>query len=193
MLTGAILAGGESRRFGRNKALEVFQGKRLLDRNVDLLKPLCDPIFVVVNDIVPYYDVRAVLIQDVIMRQGPLGGIYTSLLFSPHEWVFVKAADMPFLVPELLDVMMKRKEETHADAIVPCQGEWYEPLSALYHRRCLPAIADALENSQRQILSFYQKIRLTPLKEEEWRCVDPEGRSFRNINTPEDWKQLQWS
>jgi len=191
MLTGAILAGGESRRFGRNKALEEFQGKRLIEWGLESLRRFCDPLLVVANDLSLYYDVQATLVQDIIPRQGPLGGIYTALLFSTHDWVMVKATDMPFLVPELLNLMEGLKEG--ADAVVPLYNNKYEPLLAVYHRRCIPAIADVLEGTERKVVSFYRRIKLRALDEDAWRSVDKDGRSFWNINTLEDWEQLQWN
>ncbi len=188
MVTGAILAGGESRRFGRNKALELYRGKRFIDHCVESLRRHCVPVLVVANDLNLYFDVRATLIQDVIPHQGPLGGIYTALLFSPSEWVLVKATDMPFLVPELITLMFQRRGGV--DVVVPTVGEHYEPLLALYHRRCLPAVAGALQAKERRIVQFFRKVRVCTLAEAEWRMADPQGLSLWNVNTPEDWQQL---
>lgn len=191
MLTGAVLAGGRSRRFGKNKALEVFHGKRLVDHAVESLHGSCSPVLLVANDLSLYYDVKATLVRDIIAHQGPLGAIYTALLFSPHEWVFVRATDMPFFSAEILALMLQLR--TGFDAVVPLYNSMYEPLLALYHRRCLPVIASALEKHERKVTSFYPKVKVTALQEEEWRQVDQEGRGFFNINTLEDWEQLQWS
>ena len=189
MLTGAVLAGGRSLRYGRNKALEVFQGERLVDRAVGALRGFCSPVLLVANDLVPYFGVSAGLIRDIVPHQGPLGGIYTALLFSPNEWVAVRAADMPLFVPEML-VRMLSLCSGGADAVVPRLGDKYEPLFALYHRRCIPAIAGVLEGPQRNVVSVYSKIRLNHFEEDQWRQVDPKGLSFRNVNTPEDWSDM---
>jgi molybdenum cofactor guanylyltransferase len=183
------MAGGESRRFGRNKALEPYHGRRFIDHCVVSLRPHCDPVLLVANDLSLYYDVDATLIRDIIAHQGPLGGIYTALLFSPWEWVLVKATDMPFLVPELVTLLLQAREG--GDAVVPTVGEHYEPLLALYHRRCLPAVADTLQRGEKRIIEFYAKVKVRTVSEAEWRPVDPHGRSFWNMNTPEDWEQLQ--
>ncbi len=188
MLTGAILAGGKSRRYGRNKALEVFQGERLIDRGVASLRPLCSPILVVANELDPYLDVRATLVQDVIAHQGPLGGIRTALHFSPHDWVLVKATDMPILAPEVPRMMLERREGY--DAVVPVCNGLYEPLLALYHRRCLPAIIRTLEEGELKVVAFFRKVKLMSFPEDLWRTVDPEGSSFKNINSPADWGGL---
>jgi molybdopterin-guanine dinucleotide biosynthesis protein A len=168
--------------------LEVFEGRRLVDRGLEALRGFCSPVLLVVNELKPFWTVRATLIRDVIPHQGPLGGLHTALLFSPHEWVAVRATDMPFFVPEMLERMLALR--AGADAVVPRLGDKFEPLFALYHRRCLPAIVDVLEGSQRNVISMYRKVHLATLDEEEWRLIDPEGLSFRNVNTPEDWKSF---
>jgi molybdenum cofactor guanylyltransferase len=188
LVTGAVLAGGESRRFGRNKALEPFGEKRLIDHCVDSLRQLCDPVLVVANDLNPYHDVRANLVRDVIPHQGPLVGIYTALLFSPRQWVLVKATDMPFWVPELVRLLLEAREGV--DVVVPMVADRYEPLLALYRRRSLGAIAVTLQGERRRIIDFFRHVRVRILQESEWRSADPEGLSFCNMNTPEDRRRL---
>lgn len=191
MLTGAILAGGQSRRFGSNKALVMVDGVRLIDRVIDSIAMVCEPILLIANDLKPYYDVRAALVKDIIPHQGPLGAIYTALLFSPHEWVFVKATDMPYIN---LDII--RKMHTLAagwDGVAPVLNGRFEPLFALYSRRCLPAIADILQGEERKVTAFYRKVKICAFEEDQWRAIDREGRSFLNINTVEDWEKLPWS
>jgi molybdenum cofactor guanylyltransferase len=191
MLTGVVLAGGESRRFGRNKALEPWGGKPLINRCIESLRTLCDPILVIANDLRCYYSVPATLVRDLTPHQGPLGGIYTALLFSPHPWILVKATDMPFLVPELPVLLLQAREG--ADVVVPVVDAGYEPLLALYHRRCLPAIAATLASPRRKVSEIYQKVKVRTLDQAQWRIVDPEGRSFWNINTPADRERLMQS
>jgi molybdopterin-guanine dinucleotide biosynthesis protein A len=189
MITGAVLAGGKSLRFGKNKALQQYGGKRLLEWAIESLRPFCDPIMVVVNDIGPYMDAGVMLAMDMIPHQGPLGGIYTALLFSPVEWVLVKATDMPFLVPDLASLLIEAKDGF--DAVVPKLNDSYDPLVALYNRRCLPAIARRLAvPDERRVIGFYREIRLRTIAEEKWRKVDPEALSFKNVNTPSDLADL---
>lgn len=191
MLTGAILAGGQSRRFGSNKALVTVGGVRLIDRVIDSIEVVCEPILLIANDLKPYYDVRAALVKDVIPHQGPLGAIYTALLFSPHEWVFVKATDMPYINLVIIEKM--RAMAAGWDGVAPVLDGKFEPLFALYSRRCLPAIADMLQSEERKVTSFYRKVKIRALEEAQWRAIDEEGRSFLNINTVEDWEKLSWS
>ena len=189
MITGAVLAGGKSVRFGKNKAIQELRGKRFIERAVESLRPFCDPVMVIANDLELYLDLGVTLVRDIIPHQGPLGGIYTALLFSSEDWVLVKATDMPFLVPELAAMLIGAK--AGFDAVVPMLGDYYEPLLALYNRRCLPPIVRQLENpDERQIIKFYRKIKVHGIPEEEWRKIDPDALSFKNVNTPDDLVEI---
>jgi molybdopterin-guanine dinucleotide biosynthesis protein A len=189
LIAGAVLAGGKSLRFGRNKAFEKLGGKRLIDLAVESLRPFCDPVMIVANDIEPYLDIAVMMARDVVPNLGPLGGIYTALLFSPVEWVFVKATDMPFLVSELASVIIEAREGY--EAVVPTVGGFEEPLLALYNRACLSEIARQLKESDRhRAKDFYRKIRIRTLSEAEWRRVDPAGLSFKNVNTLSDLAEI---
>jgi len=189
LITGAVLAGGRSLRFGKNKAFQQLRGKRFIDLAIESLRPFCDPVMAVVSEIEPYLDIGVMLAQDIIQDRGPLGGIYTALLFSPAEWIFVRATDMPFLVPELASMIIDAREGF--DAVVPKMNEYYDPLLAMYNRRCIPAIARQLrEPDKRQVIGFYRKIRIRTVTEREWREVDPDALSFKNVNTPSDLAEI---
>jgi len=189
LITGAVLAGGKSLRFGKNKAFQLLGGKRFIDLAIESLRPFCDPVMAVVSEIEPYLDIGVMLAQDIIQDRGPLGGIYTALLFSPAEWIFVRATDMPFLVPELASMIIDAREGF--DAVVPKMNEYYDPLLAMYNRRCIPAIARQLrEPDKRQVIGFYRKIRIRTVTEREWREVDPDALSFKNVNTPSDLAEI---
>ena len=189
MITGVVLAGGKSLRFGKNKAFQQLGKKRFIDLAIESLRSFCNPVMAVVSEIEPYLDTGAMLVQDIIPHQGPLGGIYTALLFSPSEWIFVKATDMPVLVPELASLIISVKEGF--DAVVPTVENYHEPLLAVYHRRCLPAIRRQLrEPGKRQVIGFFRKVRIRTVTEDEWRKVDPGALSFKNVNTPSDLAQI---
>jgi molybdopterin-guanine dinucleotide biosynthesis protein A len=190
-LAGAVLAGGKSSRFGRNKAVELYHGERLIDRVARSLRPFCNPVMIVANDLESYYSAPASLVRDVTPAHGPLGGIYTALLFSPCDWVFVKAVDMPCMSSEVLHALLALRGS--ADIVAPLHGEFYEPLMALYSKRCMPVVARAIEAGERQVVAVYKKTRLRTLSEKRWRKLDPEGRSFWNVNTQEDLEKLQWT
>ncbi len=184
MITGVVLAGGKSSRYGGNKVLDTFQGERLVDRCVAQMSRHTRRVMLVANDLSPYYNVRATLVQDILPQRGPLGGVLTALVFSPHDWIFVKAADMPFLSPGLFPLMMDRMG-AH-DVVVPVNNGHYEPLAALYHRRCLAAVLRTLRRGEHRVAASYKKLKVGVLTERHWRRIDPDGMSFININTRHD-------
>lgn len=191
-ITGAVLAGGKSSRFGQNKALIEIGGERLIERNVRMLKKNFSPVLVIASDLLNYVNLPAVLVKDAVPIPGPLTGIYTALLFSPNEWVFIRAVDMPFLSDSLVEIFLNSLTDS-ADVVVPITDRGYEPLCGFYRRRCLKHIAKVLESGGGRIVEFFPKIRLCELKKEVWGKGDPEGLSFYNINTREDLSELSKS
>lgn len=189
-ITGVILAGGKSSRFGRNKALEPFMGERLIDRSVRLMKEWCDPIFVVCQQPEEYFGVEANLVADIIPDQGPLMGLYTALLFSPNEWIFLRAVDMPFLEGAFAELLIKKASEGNADVVVPLKETQYEPLCACYNVRCIPHIKRVIESGGGRVIRFFSRVRVDTILEDTWRTLDPKGKSLLNINTIQDLDEV---
>jgi FdhD protein len=74
---------------------------------------------------------------------------------------------------------------------LPVHAGGFEPLHALYRRSCIGAIAEQLEAGQRRIVSFFPQVHVRNLTDESWLDLDPQGLSFRNINTPEEYFRLR--
>ncbi|MCX7823299.1 MAG: molybdenum cofactor guanylyltransferase [Syntrophobacterales bacterium] len=189
-ITGVILAGGRSSRFGRNKALEHLGGERFIDRSIRLMRDWCRVVFVVCQNLEEYFGVDANLIADIIPNRGPLGGLYTALLFSPKEWVFLRAVDMPFLERSFADFLIKRTLERKADVVIPLKNGEFEPLCACYNVRCIPHIKRVIESGGGRMIQFFQKVRVDAIPEETWRKVDSEGKSFVNVNTLKEFEEI---
>jgi molybdopterin-guanine dinucleotide biosynthesis protein A len=183
-MVGVVLVGGESRRYGRNKALELFQGERLIDRQVRTVGTLFSEVLVITNDPERYLHLDVTIVRDVIPGQGPLGGIYTGLLFAQGKSVFVTACDMPFVQPAVVRRMLQLA--TDYDVIVPEKTEGLEPLHAIYSSRCLPHIEKMLDHGTLQVITFFPAVKVYRLSSEEIGQLDPQGLSFFNINTPND-------
>jgi molybdopterin-guanine dinucleotide biosynthesis protein A len=183
-MVGTILAGGKSRRFGRNKSVEPFQGELLIERQVRILRSLFPEVMIVTNAPEPYLDLDVTIVQDIIPGLGPLGGIYTGLLFARGASIFVTAVDMPFLQPAVI----RRMVEVFPghDVVVPRLGDYLEPLHAMYSPRCLAPVKRMLDREELQVVRFFTSVKKAYLNEEEIRRLDPEGLSFFNVNTPED-------
>jgi molybdopterin-guanine dinucleotide biosynthesis protein A len=187
---GIILAGGlNSRMAGRNKARLPIEGQTILDRLVALFQAFFDPIIIVTNQPRDYLDEGVILVTDLIDIRSSLTGIYSGLFYSPRPQAFITGCDMPFLKQELLELMMKNLE-ARWDVVVPVTEEGFQPLSAIYSRRCLEPMANQLAEGKLKVSHLFSKVRIKEVSEIRLRQVDPELKSFFNINTPEDMDGL---
>ena len=185
--TAIILAGGKSSRMGEDKALMRFGDRPLLHRVVDELRPHFEDLILVTNQPVRHMaleDIR--IVTDVEPGQGPLGGIFAGLLASRGAHNLVVGCDMPFLNHLLLDYLWSLR--TWGDVVVPLTHEALSPICAVYDRRVLPTIAEALAADERRVMSLYPRLKVHYVREDELLPYDPELRSLRNLNTPEDYR-----
>ena len=187
-VSGIILAGGRSRRLGRDKAVEPFEGQPLIRRVIERIQPLTAEIVVVVADAargeaLPLQDDERVA-MDLFPGGGSLGGIFSGLAAADSQWGLVVACDMPFLNRQLFEHMLELREGW--DAVVPMPGDFPEPTHALYSRDCLPHIEAKLKANDLKISGFFDDVRVRYLNEDDVRRFDPELHSFFNVNSPED-------
>ena len=190
-VSGVVLAGGRSRRLGRDKAVEPFQGQPLIRRVIDRVSQVTQEIVVVVADpargqSLPLEAAHRVAL-DRYPDTGSLGGIFSGLWAARHQWALVVSCDMPFLNPDLLRHMLTLRRG--ADAVVPVVEGRPEPTHALYSRRCLLAIESRLQASELKISGFFDQVRVHYLEEDDIIKFDPERLSFFNVNTPEELEQ----
>jgi molybdopterin-guanine dinucleotide biosynthesis protein A len=187
-LSGIVLAGGESRRMGRNKALMELEGQTLIARVLDRLSLLCDELIIATNDVELYADLPARVVPDVIVGRGALGGIHAGLTAMRNQRAIVVACDMPFLNPPLLRYMTV--VAPGYDVVVPRLDQYYEPLHAVYSVSCVEPIAQLLAQGPRRIVDLYQRVRVREVTRAEVRLFDAD-LSFFNVNTPEEWAEVQ--
>jgi molybdopterin-guanine dinucleotide biosynthesis protein A len=192
-VTGIILAGGKSRRLGRDKALLELGGRSLLSLVVAKLRSLCTEV-VIAGGLGTYDQVPGVrLVADIHPGHGALGGIHAGLQASHTEYGLVVGCDMPFLNRNLLSYMIGHTERTcrAADVIIPRLNGFTEPLHAVYSRRCLGPIEEVLAHGGGRIITFFSQVRVIYIEEAELNRFDPQRRSFFNVNTPSDWRRAQ--
>jgi molybdenum cofactor guanylyltransferase len=187
-VSGIILAGGQSRRMGRDKALIDFQGQPIIVRVMAALCALTDDLVVVSNRSDVYGPLGAPwgarVVADYDPPCGPLGGIAAGLQAMDSELAIVAACDMPFLNVALLRWLIDQADGY--DVVVPQSGAEYEPLHAVYRRTCYTPIVKRLKQGDRRVISFFADVRLRAIEEAAWRALDPAGRSLVNLNTPGD-------
>jgi molybdopterin-guanine dinucleotide biosynthesis protein len=190
---GAILAGGESRRYGSPKALATVGGARIIDRVVAVLGRVAPDLVLLANEPELFADLDLPARRDVRPGLGALGGIHTALLWAREAGrpgVLAVACDMPFpcepLLRRLSDVAFDPAAEERPELVIPeSRGRrGLEPLFAAYGVGCLPAIEARLDRDDHRMIGFHGDVRVEriPLAEVEALC-DPE-RAFLNVNTP---------
>ncbi len=185
----AIQVGGKSRRFGKDKALVDVEGQPLAARIVDRLRGVSDDVLLVGNRLHRFQGLSARLVTDEITGWGALGGMWTSLRQARHPLVFVCACDMPFVDPAVVRFLADLSDGY--DVVIPRLGGILQPTHAVYHRAVLPAIERLIATGDRCPLNFLPDVRLRTVSEDEIAPIDPQLRSFFNINRPRDWEQLQ--
>ncbi len=186
-ITGVILAGGKSLRYGKDKAFELFRGTPLIERVISVMKEIFSEVIIITNDLDKYREFGLKTYEDIIKDVGPIAGILTGLIRIETEAGFFVACDMPFLNSRLIRYMLKEKDGF--DVTVPKIGEYIEPIHAIYTKRCIPFIEEAISLKKFNIRSFFEKVSVRYIQKEEILELDPEMKSFININSPEDLRR----
>jgi len=183
--TAILLAGGQSRRMGRDKSLLPFGDAPLAVRVYETLGMVFPSVLVVSRQ--PEFPVAgATCLTDRHPGNGPLEGLASALEVLEAPRVLLAACDMPFLSLDLLRHL--RRQADDADAIVPCSPRGPEPLLGIYAKRALPALRSFLAEGNRSAVRFLGRVPTRLIAFDEVRRFDPEGASFRNLNHPEDYQ-----
>lgn len=169
---------------GVNKAFLEVGGERLIDRTMRIYRALFGEIIISTNSPLEYLEFDARIVTDIHRGKGPLGGIHAGLLHASCQQAFVSACDMPYLSEAFIRHMMAQAED--CDLVVPVSANGYEPLHAIYSRKCLPVIESQIEGGELKVSLLFRKFRAREIPLAEIRRFDPEGRLFSNLNRPED-------
>ena len=188
-MTSVILAGGRSRRLGRDKALERVGVCPLIQHVIGRLSTLGNEIIVVTSrtDTLPELGVRKV--ADIYPDKGPLGGIFTGLKAATTQYCVVVGCDMPLLNVALLRHLMDLSPGY--DVVLPRTGGNVEPLHAVYSRDCLEVIERALQEDRLQIQSFFHEVKVRYVENAELSRFDPQHISFFNVNSESDLERAR--
>lgn len=193
-MIGSILAGGENRRIPYIKGLLKVNGLTIIERNLNILKQIFHRVVISTNSPEIYFPFGVPLIGDIIKERGPMAGIFSVLVSAWVEPVFVIACDMPFVKKELIVYMKDRFEElslrNDIDAMIPRFNGQVEPLFGIYNPSIKDRVEESLKAGQKGLYVFLQNINTVYIEEQEIRDVDPDGLSFVNINTLEDYEKI---
>ncbi|MFN2341107.1 MAG: molybdenum cofactor guanylyltransferase [Halanaerobium sp.] len=189
-INAVLLAGGESSRFGSDKALLSFAGMKLIEYIFYKLDQNFNKVIIVGSKDKYSFLKKAEIREDIYQNRGPLAGIYTGLYFSDTDYNFITGCDIPFLSSQYFDFLKKEAAaKPEAEIIVPQFKGYLEPLAAIYKRSLLPEIKKQILNDNLKIKSFYQKSRKIIIKEEILKRNFRLEKLFFNLNYPEDRKK----
>jgi molybdopterin-guanine dinucleotide biosynthesis protein A len=189
-VAAAILAGGQARRMGGTNKATLHVGElRIVDRQLTLLRQVADPVFIVSSAHHEAFSALGIdVVPDAIPEAGPLGGIYTALVSSPHPRTLVVACDMPFLTLPLLHHLTR---DTQADVVIPRSAAGYEPLCAVWSTAAADTIRRRIERGQLKAGLVVEELRVEEIGPEVLASCDPHGLLFVNVNTPHDYERAQ--
>ncbi len=184
--TSIVLAGGMSRRMGKDKALLPIDGRPMIRSLVQSLIPLSKDVIVSVSDGERHEELKPALpagvrvVYDERPGQGPLMGIYAGLKASETDVNLVVACDIPEIDPGFITEMRSYAGDHDVVAAVDNEGR-PNALLALYRRSVIPLVEKQLDEGQRKIVLFYPqcRVKFVPLRDGAW---------YRNINTMDDYQ-----
>jgi molybdopterin-guanine dinucleotide biosynthesis protein A len=187
-ITGVILVGGKSRRMGEDKAFLQIAGKSLLIRVIEVFEKCFDRLVLVGDRAERFAGCDLAVLPD-IYPGSALGGLYTALYHAETTHVFVASCDQAFPNPEVVRYLCSLRSDF--DAVVPALSHGFEPLFALYAKSCLGPMKAQLESGNFCAFDYYPCIRVRSVHEEELAGLDRDGRSFLNVNTPEEFEKIR--
>lgn len=186
-MTGVLLAGGQSRRMGRDKRFLLLEGRSLLERALAVLETIFPEVLVSVAEPVPELaGLRHPVVTDLLPGAATLGGVYTGLLKASHPYVFAAACDMPFLNRSVIESLTDMADE--ADIVMVRLAGKLQPTHAVYSKACLPLLERMIQDGNLKIQSLVedQSLSVRIVDAEVFKQADPHLLSFMNVNTPAD-------
>ena len=185
-VTGVLLAGGKSRRMGADKRFLAVGEGTLLARSCRVLCEMFERVCIVLAQDSQPLEVHIPVIRDLVPSCGSLGGMYTGLHWATTRYIFLAACDMPFIHAGLVQYMVGKKDD--ADVVLAYWDGRPQPTHAVYSRTCLPVVEELIRGGDLKIQGLLTNpaLRVRLITEDEIRTIDPEGRSFLNVNTPSD-------
>jgi len=183
--TAVVMAGGQSRRMGCDKATLRLGEQTLLQRVVDIVQPLFVELRVSVRT--PRADLPWPQICDRHQDAGPLAGLCAALEEASTPWIFALATDMPFVKPALIELLAQRR--AGCAAVVPVVGGHPQPLTAFYSATCLAtvrALLDETQGGKRSLRAALNRLDVCYVDDSQLLAADPGLRSFFDLDTPQD-------
>ena len=188
-LTVFILAGGRSRRMGRDKVFLELGGRTLLSRAMDLANAIAPAVRIVAPQEKFLTIVRT--IEDIYPDCGPLAGIHAALASTTTELNLMLAVDMPFVEADFLTYLIAQASQVSALVTVPESGKGLQPLCAIYRRDFREMAEQALKKKKNKIDALFADVETRVISETEMTRMGFSAKMFQNLNTPEEFTKAE--
>lgn len=190
-VVGVVLAGGRSRRFGRDKLAEDVDGRPLLHHAIGRLLEVCEGVVVVIGIDADQprmpEGTEVTFARDAAPDEGPLRGLAAGLEVAGSRWTVVAGGDMPDLQPAVLREMLRASRETGAVAVVLADGGETRPLPCVLKTGPVAdAAAALLEGGRRSLRDLLAAVTTVVVDEPTWVALDPERRTLVDVDEPGD-------
>jgi len=179
-VSGAILAGGRSERFGREKASTVWNGKPLVKHVFDALSPLVAELLISTGE-TPVNDlgIEGLAVADTFRNAGPLSGIAACLEAASRPWLLVVACDLPLITTNSLDCLLSAAHPPRHVVYARSTSGRTQPLCACYHRAVHRPMLRALAGGKFGVHRFVESL-------ENIGIVEVPEEELLNVNRPGD-------
>jgi len=182
LISGVILAGGKSSRFGQDKGLFRYRGNLLIEYAIEALTPTCNELLISTNQPGHYSFTGLRTIEDIYPDCGPIGGIHSGLTHASGNLVIFAGCDMPHLGPDIFKFLIGTMKGF--DAVVPLNKGFRETLVVAMRKSCLKSVEDTIGLGKYKLLDMLQELN-TGFYEVTTQPFYREGL-FHNINTLQD-------
>ena len=183
-----ILAGGENKRIPLLKGFLETGAGRIVEVTIQRLRTVFSGIILSTNTPEYYYYLGLPMVGDIIQVRGPMTGIFSALSLPDVSEVFVTACDMPDINGILIKYIAGRWTSEY-DAAIPVFNNEPQPLFGVYAKSLVRRMEEALHHEKRSLRGFLRDCNVLYIQEADVRKIDPEGRSFVNINTMQDFEK----
>lgn len=174
---------------GQDKAFLRLGGETLLERTEKLAKSVSEEVRIVGDP--AKFGIYGVVVPDMYPDRGPLGGIHAALVQTRTEFNLIMAVDTPFIESRFLDFIISAARSSKAVVMVPRTGGYLHPLCGIYRREFAAVSEKALIREQNKIDTLFASVQTKVIEEEEMADMGFSAEMFRNVNTPDDWTDVQ--
>lgn len=176
-----VLAGGQSSRIGKNKALLQINQETLIQKVISSIPAKKERIKIVTNTPETYHFLSIAIIQDIYPNLGPISGVHAGLVDSCHHYNFFLPCDLPFITEDVIQFVLQKHDGQDIFGLRTEKG--IEPLCAIYSKKCLPVLEKQIE---KRVYSLHRVFELLPSE-----FIKIENQiALYNLNTLQDWNRV---